>query len=487
VRGLAPEASQLNALVRWLDLTLESGRVFATDCISEAWPDGPPLTGDICGVLALAVSREPKDFVIWFLPELRSDVRWAGEPTKVREPTPLGERLTPRKSFELWTESVRGRSRAWTEVEVEGAGMLSIAILEIMLRRLDLLVREREHARGQQDLLLAELDHRVKNTLATIQSMVRFSSRSAPDLPGFVEAIELRLQSMAKTHNALTQRRWEGAPLRGIVDDELRAHLHSGEKVTVSGPDYVLEPKAAMAISMVLHELTTNAVKYGGLSAPGGALEVVWRETSRGGSLWLTLDWIETCVQPIAEPTRRGFGRTLLERVFAQDVDGRVTSAFAPRGMSYCLEVPMSRVSLSDTPVSDPQGPASGKMAPRAEIALDGLKILLVEDAPLVAEDLAMQLRALGGVVTGPFFRLADAMAAAPHAHDVALLDVDLDRERVWDLADALRNAGTPFVLTTGFSGSATWPARFVDQVPVTKPYDLKVLRGAISRAVRPD
>ena len=123
-------------------------------------------------------------------------------------------------------------------------------------------------------------------------------------------------------------------------------------------------------------------------------------------------------------------------------------------------------------------------MPPPLEVALDGLKILLVEDAPLVAEDLASQLRAHGALVTGPFFRLADAMAAAPHPFDVALLDVDLDRERVWSLAEALEEAGTPFVLTTGFSGPATWPSGFADQVIVNKPYDLKLLRAAISLAI---
>ena len=126
---------------------------------------------------------------------------------------PNGDRLAPRKSFEAWSETVRDRSRPWSDVEIEAATVLRVALLELVLQRVDEVSRERMAARANQNLLMAELDHRVKNSLATIQSMVRFSSRSATDLVSFVTSIESRLQSMAKAHNLLTNSRWQGASL----------------------------------------------------------------------------------------------------------------------------------------------------------------------------------------------------------------------------------------------------------------------------------
>lgn len=171
-------------------------------------------------------------------------------------------------------------------------------------------------------------------------------------------------------------------------------------------------------------------------------------------------------------------GRTLLERVFAQDVDGKVTTTFSPEGMSYRLEIPMTRVQA---------GAASfDVVAPPPEagvLDLSALRILVVEDAPLVAQDLALQLMAAGAVVIGPFFRLAEGLAGAAAELDFALIDVDLDNEPVWPLARQLQTRGVPFLLTTGFSSKASWPEGFADCDVIYKPYEIGVLRAAVTRA----
>ncbi len=181
--GLIPDLERMPPLLAALDDLVTDG-VFATDRFAEL--TGLDLGAGVAGVLALAISRQPKDYVLWFLPEKVREVRWAGDPRKPVISGPLGDRLTPRKSFESWTETVVGRSRPWAQVEIEAAKWLRIELLEIILERTDLIAREREAARVQQNLLMAELDHRVKNSLATIQSMVRFSGRSAADLETFV-------------------------------------------------------------------------------------------------------------------------------------------------------------------------------------------------------------------------------------------------------------------------------------------------------------
>ena len=475
VEGRTPDAHAIPALLHALDKLVTDG-VFATDRFEEL--TGITLGNGIMGVLALAISRAPKDYVVWFLPEQVHEVRWAGDPARPDAAGPDGDRLSPRKSFEAWTQTVRGRSRPWSEVEIEAATVLRVALLELVLQHVDEVSRERMAARAHQNLLMAELDHRVKNSLATIQSMVRFSSRSATDLVSFVTSIESRLQSMAKAHNLLTDSRWQGASLRALVEDELRAHdIPGGCEIAVRGAEFALDPKTALATSMAVHELVTNAIKYGCLGDAGGRLDIAWAQEEEAGNRVLAMTWSETCTRRIEPPTRNGFGRMMLERVFANDVGGALRLDFAPDGLKCRLCIPEARLRLQIGAVEQLR-----TLAPsRPPVRLDGLRILVVEDAALVAEDLAAGLAAAGAKVLGPYISLPEAIATAGHeAMDLALLDVDVDGEPVWRLAGILRARRVPFILTTGFSNEIERPPEFADALIVNKPYEFGDVCDAI-------
>lgn len=482
VQGLTPDADKVPDLLAALNELVPESGVFSTERFTEL--TGIDLGGGIVGVLALAISREPKDYVLWFLPEQVQQVRWAGDPAKPMVSGPLGDRLAPRKSFESWTQTVKGSSRPWSPVEIEAAALLRISLLELVLRRVDQLARERNAARAHQDLLMAELDHRVKNSLATIQSMVRFSGRSAEDLVSFVNAIQNRLQSMAKTHNLLTQSRWEGASLRAIVEDELRAHTFPGGcEISVDGADFDLEPKAALATSMVIHELATNAIKHGCLADADGRLDITWELENPAAGGVLVIRWRETCSRAIAPPTRRGFGRTLLEQVFARDVGGAVAIDFQADGFKGRLEIPGSRVTQGQRVVNAPRPQDSSSGGGR----LEGLQVLLVEDGALVAEDMAAWLRGCGASVLGPYSSLSTALQAAREhgSIDLALLDVDVDGQPIWSLAAEIRARGVPIIFTTGFSPDTERPPAFTDAWIVNKPYEFGHLQATIDAAMK--
>jgi chemotaxis family two-component system sensor kinase Cph1 len=473
--GQTPVPEAMPALLSAL-AELATGGVFVTDRFGGL--TGIELGNGLAGVLALPISPEPGHYILWFLPEQIRDVTWAGDPSKPMITSLLGDRLTPRKSFESWTETVKGRSRPWSKVEIEAATLLRASLRELVMKRVDELARDRLGARAQQELLMAELDHRVKNSLATIQSMVRFSSRSAKDLVSFVTGIENRLQSMAKTHNLLTDTRWKGASLRVMVQDELRAHdIPGGCQIAVHGENFDLDPKAALAASMALHELVTNAIKHGCLADAGGKLDIAWAMEDRADGGFLTVDWTETCTRRIQAPVRRGFGRTLLEKVFGQDVGGAVRLDFEEFGLKCRMEIPASRVTARVAAVAIERTPAFS----RNTDGLKGLRVLVVEDGALVAADLASWLSASGAIVVGPYNTLPEAFAAALGNFDVALLDVDINGEPVWALATALHERGVPFILTTGFSGKIVRPAEFANTVIVNKPYELSQLHAAIS------
>jgi chemotaxis family two-component system sensor kinase Cph1 len=475
--GRTPPAEAIADLCAWLGETQPDG-VFATDRLPGLHPPASAFAEDASGLLALSVSRSPRDYVLWFRPEIVRTVTWAGDPAKPVEVGPDGEaRLSPRKSFAAWAQTMRGSARPWTSDEIDAAQALRASILEVVLRRIDEIAREREAARARQDVLIAELDHRVKNTLATIQSLVKYSAASVENLELFTRTVQMRLEAMARTHDMLTRMRWEGADLAQIVETEC-APYGGGNRVRLDGPPAVLKPKAALSLSLAVHELATNAAKHGALSVPEGWVDVSWSIRHDEGRL--VFAWGERGGPRVEPPPRRGFGRTLLERSFAYEIDGRVSLDFAPGGLVCVADIPLGQlVRQRDEPL--PAGEAASDGAGPAGSAVVGKRVLVVEDQALIAMEVQDELESAGIDVAGPYGRLDKAIAAADHeALDAALVDVDLDGERSWPVADALARRGVPFAFTTGFQAQIVFPQRFLSSPVLSKPYP----DGALLRLV---
>jgi two-component system, chemotaxis family, sensor kinase Cph1 len=456
--------------------------VLATDRLPQSYAPAEAFCDTASGVLAISVSRAPKDYVLFFRGELRQRVRWAGNPAKPVEAD--GETLTPRASFEAWEETARLQSRAWSETEIEIARSLRSAILEVFVHALDLAVRERQAAQSRQEFLMAELEHRVKNTLSIIQSLVRFTARSAASLEEFNATLQSRLLTMARVQTLLTQNHWEGLSIRAIIDDELAPFRQAKENACrISGEPVALKPKAALAVSMAIHELATNAAKYGALSAPGGRLRVEWRRRREKGEEHLALSWKESGGPAVAPPTRSGFGRMLIERTMAIDLGGEAKLVFAPSGVQCSLRIPLSQIAFAKGGDSETRAP-SVVAEPEAR-TLSHRRVLVVEDAALVALSIRELLEEWGMEIAQSCSTVWDGVRAALRQDfDVALLDIDLDGEPVWPVADALAEAHVPFVFTTGLESRLVTPPRFAGRPVVPKPYAPEELVGALSRVM---
>jgi two-component sensor histidine kinase len=231
------------------------------------------------------------------------------------------------------------QSVPWDEVDLEAAGALRVALLENVLKRMDLAKREREAAIRRQDLLMAELDHRVKNTLANIQALVLHTRAGAATLESFATALEWRIRAMAHAHTLLAESRWEGASVRSLVEEELAAyHDGSSKAYSLTGPDILLMPKAALSLALVLHELTTNAAKYGALSVPDGWVEVDW--SLDPAAMLFTLHWKECGGPPVLPPRSKGFGSVVIERSLTYEFEGTTALSFDPKGVTCTLTLP---------------------------------------------------------------------------------------------------------------------------------------------------
>ncbi|KYF88955.1 protein kinase, partial [Sorangium cellulosum] len=206
-------------------------------------------------------------------------------------------------------------------------------------------VSERKQAEERQRLLLNELNHRVKNTLAIVQAIAAQTLRMADSPRAFTEAFLARLLALSQTHNLLNQTSWQGASLRDIVCAELAPHADcDADRVHVTGEHVRLRPEAAVTLGMAIHELATNAAKYGALSQPSGRVEIAWDVSADGREPLLWLEWREMGGPPVRPPRRRGFGSRLIERDLGRQLAREVRLDFVPEGVRCVMHLPLERV-----------------------------------------------------------------------------------------------------------------------------------------------
>ena len=206
-------------------------------------------------------------------------------------------------------------------------------------------VTERKRAEAQQRRLLAELNHRVKNTLAAVQSVAAQTARQAESTDGFQAAFQSRLMALARSHDMLTDSAWEGASLREVAQRTLAAYGGGAPaRFALSGPPVLLAPAAVVTLNLAFHELATNAAKHGALSAPGGRVEVGWALEARGGGgPVLAISWKERGGPPVRPPESRGFGSRLIERGLPQEFGAAVSLDFAPAGVECRIRLPAAK------------------------------------------------------------------------------------------------------------------------------------------------
>jgi two-component sensor histidine kinase len=204
-------------------------------------------------------------------------------------------------------------------------------------------ITNRKMAEDQQRFFLDELNHRVKNTLATVQSIAAQTLRSASSPANFKEAFEGRLLALSKTHDLLTRNAWRDANLHDIAKQELAPYRKNhDDRIIIEGPKVNLPARYAINLGLVLHELVTNAAKYGALATPTGQLDLKWSANGTAdGPLQLHLHWVEAGGPPVEPPKRQGFGSRLINRSIEGELSGSVAIDFAPTGIRYDISVPL--------------------------------------------------------------------------------------------------------------------------------------------------
>ena len=327
-------------------------------------------------------------------------------------------------------------------------------------------ITDRKDAEERQALLAREVDHRAKNAMAIVQSIVKLTK--ADSIADYAAVIEGRIKALSRAHAILSDSRWEGAELTKLVEEEL-APYRSGhaDRIRIAGPKIMLDPTTAQTLALALHELATNAAKYGALSRISGALETTWQVQPNA----IAIDWRETGGPPALMPLKTGFGTRIITSSVERQLDGKVTFDWRPEGLSCALSIPHR----SAIDMRRGGGSAMPNAAARP-IACD--RILIVEDEALVAMILEEQLEDLGVAVAATCASVPEALRAIDeHAPDAAILDVNLAGQLVYPVADRLIDRGIPFVFVTGY-GRESIDARYAAIQTLEKPVEQEVLAG---------
>jgi PAS domain S-box-containing protein len=331
-------------------------------------------------------------------------------------------------------------------------------------------ITERKLAEERQVLLAREVDHRARNALAVVQSIVRLTR--AGSINDYVGAVEGRIRALSRAHMLLSRSRWEGADLRKLVEEEL-APYRTGETESVAaiGPEVVLQPATAQALALALHELATNAAKYGALSTATGNVKLKWELEPDH----LVLQWTETGGPAVKPPSSEGYGTRVIGASIERQLGGRAGFDWRPEGLQCFLSLPRVAEKAPALPVAHgPRAIDQGSVAPPKVVAG---RVLLVEDEALVAMMMRDILLELGLSVAGPFCTPAEAFAAArDDGVDAAILDVNIGGELIYPVADTLAARGVPFVFVTGY-GAESIDGRYAHVPILQKPIERQVLQ----------
>ncbi len=466
--GDAPEEAEFRALAPLLASTL-GGATHASTRLADQVPEAAAFAHRAAGALVLPLSRGTRDSLVLWRRPLERTVTWAGDPTKATAAP--GEMLQPRASFAAWQETV------------EIAARLRRTLIEIVLRMSEDLSRERARAAQQQDLLIAELNHRVRNILGLIRALVSQSQAEALSVPGFAAIIGGRIAALATAHDNITAHDWGPASLSRLIEAELAPYCSENRaRYRVVGEDVLITPEAYTILALVIHELATNSAKYGSLSARAGSVEVSLARTAFGD---LALGWREAGGPPVTAPTRHGFGSTIITRSIPHDLQGEADVRYKLAGVEADFLVPARYLAAPEAGGRRlAAAPTESRRDPAAATAGQPARVLVVEDSIIIALDTEENLRRLGVGAVRIESSVTGALAAiAEERPDFAIIDFNLGGESSEPIAEALRAAGVRFVLATGYAEGGGGFERLGADAVLRKPYGMTEIERLLTRA----
>jgi light-regulated signal transduction histidine kinase (bacteriophytochrome) len=420
----------------------------------------------MAGVMMIPLSMSNPDILMLFRKEEVKTVSWAGDPTKPVISGPNGDRLTPRKSFDLWKEIRRGYARPWSDKDKNAANKLRYTLLDVILQNIDERERIRNQAKDRQDILVQELNHRVRNILGLIRGVTNRTADSSSTIDEFKTLLNGRIQALASAYDQLTEKDWASASLTQLIKKELDAFNEHDSSITLNPKDLELTAPAFSCLTLVIHEMVTNASKHGALKDNTGKLNIDWKEFNDN----LVIEWTERTSWPINEPTTRGFGSTIIERSIPFELDGQAEVSYPPEGFTARFSIPISYVVKNESNTRTDKGQSG-----IGEAIMKAKKVLILEDNVLIAMDVYDIFKARDAEKVWVKSNNHDSIKLLQTENvDFVVLDIYLGHETSFATADACLEYNVPYVFATGYDMSYEIPAAHRDVPIINKPFNDK-------------
>jgi light-regulated signal transduction histidine kinase (bacteriophytochrome) len=478
---LTPPKGAMPDLLRFAEGVAE-GRTWASNRLSMVHVPAGDYAVDVSGMLVIPMSQHPKDYLLLFRKEVVETLDWAGDPHKTYESGPLGERLTPRKSFAIWKETVHQQSLPWTEQDRQFGEAIRAAIVEVALHNSELLASERAKADVRQRMLNEELNHRVKNILALIGALVAHPTAEGQTLNGYVATLKGRIQALSLAHDQVV-RGDGGGGLLALLDAELLPYRAPSSTIELTGPNVVLDARAYSVMALVLHELATNAAKYGALSRAGGKLSIKWTIDAGGAC---DIAWLESGGPTVRPPSRSGFGSVLIDRSIPFDLGGTSMVEYLPDGMQGFFRIPARHLTVAEPLEAVSSAVEIAQLGEDFSDLADAC-VMILEDQLVIAVGLE-QILAGAGVddVLTTSSEAETTRVLAQRRPDVAVLDVNLGTGTSIAVAEELARRNIPFLFATGYGDSISIPSHLKHAPVVRKPYDAASILSHLQQLIRP-
>lgn len=467
--------------------SLESVDADFTESLKQTSPDDTP-NQQPAGALVLKISDQSDCSVILFRNEIIQQVRWGGMPKKTIDYGPNGPRLHPRASFDEYTESVEGTCPPWTMDDITAATEMRSMLIESLLRSINQTTELRTVQHRQKDLLIAELNHRVKNILALVQSVARQTMDSTDSLDLYAVALQNRISALATAHDLIGFSGAQWASVSKLLTNELQPYANRSEgDVVLNGPVKGLRADVAPIVALVIHELVSNAAKHGSLSTSAGRVVVNWFERDGG----LAIHWREQGGPLVSPPSRTGFGKTLIDQAIPYECEGEVEQRFSPGGVEVDLWLPNEAVSNLDHHPStghfsnSATAPKKHSIADQPATALSAVpsgRVLVVEDNLLLANEFQRLLLELGfdQIDTAPSVRQAQKHLEQ-NDYVLAIMDINLGTETSFAAAISAKKKGVPLLFSTGYDASTELPTALLGTTIMSKPVNPQELISQIA------
>lgn len=450
--------------------------------------DSPPV--EIAGAMICRLNRQPGSWIVFFRNSVHQEIRWAGKDTKTVHSGPDGPLLMPRSSFAEYCETVEDQCERWTRSDYKTGAAIGSTLRSLDYTNTDELAAELRRSNEHQSILIAELNHRVRNIITLVRSIARQTSTHSQSLQQFIGDFEKRLMALATAHNLIGSSGIQRASLRKIVNIELKAYRSAtGESITIAGPEITLAADVVAIMTLVIHELATNAVKHGALSQSGVRLDISWANQSGG----LRLVWAEKVKHPLEQPQKINFGLSLIQQAIPAEIDGEVKLDFQPDGLTVTCWLPATSYHLTASPDAFPldqtdQTPALDP-PPILPQGCRTLKALVLEDKSILAMEMQTMLNVLGFTQVLTFARTDTHLSDEQlQSIEIAILDVDLGRHGTsFEFAARLLKLAVPIIFISGFDDSFQFPQPLKSAPRLSKPVSIMDLKMAITQVTRVD